>query len=137
MVEASMVCEEAALNILGIDFARDERLDSLLIIRNSAIRLRLYWQLRQAEAILDQYYPEWRQPEPSKALAMDNPGVEVLNEHQLADGWTSILLYRRRTGTYAVARWDPRRGFRAVIACTGGIRHAHRVFERMKTGGAR
>jgi hypothetical protein len=59
--------------------------------------------------------------------------ITILNESQ--HGWVSVILYRRWTGTYAVARFDARKGFiGTVYACTGGIRHAHRYFERMGKG---
>jgi hypothetical protein len=58
-----------------------------------------------------------------------------INEHQ--DGWVSIVIYQRWTGTYAVAKFDNRsqRFVGDIMACTGGIRHAHKYFEQMRNEG--
>ena len=53
--------------------------------------------------------------------------LDVLNAYQR--GWRTVVLYRRFSGSLAVATWDERTGFvGSIIACTGGIWHANRYF---------
>lgn len=60
---------------------------------------------------------------------MDN--LIILNEHQI--GWLSVILYRRWTGSYAVAKWDHKRqrfvGY--ITVCASGLWHANRWFNEI------